>query len=99
MLKIGLEIQHWNKVDFEAKREVKKNELEEYGLKKNIDTLETSAKTNINIDLAFKKILDKILANKSDREIIEQYGIGDQKELQLSKGKNAKNNKGKKDCC
>ena len=64
-----------NKVDLEEKREVQKAELQEYGLKKNIETLETSAKTNINIDLAFKKLLDKILENKSDKEIIDMYGI------------------------
>ena len=88
-----------NKVDLESKRAVKKTELDEYGLKKNIDTLETSAKTNINIDLAFKKILDKILANKSDAEIIKEYGIGDQNQngINLKDGNTGK--KKKKECC
>ena len=86
-----------NKVDLEEKREVQKAELQEYGLKKNIETLETSAKTNINIDLAFKKLLDKILENKSDKEIIDMYGIGEQKDIQLNKAN--KKEKKKMDCC
>ena len=87
-----------NKIDLEAKRQVKKTELEEYGLKKKIDTLETSAKTNINIELAFKTLLDKILAHKSDKEIIELYGIGDEKDIKLTAKENKKEKK-KFDCC
>ena len=87
-----------NKIDLEEKRKVKKSELEEYGLKKKIDTLETSAKTNINIELAFKKLLDKILAHKTDKEIIELYGIGDEKDIKLTAKENKKEKK-KLECC
>ena len=87
-----------NKIDLESKRQVKKTELEEYGLKKKIDTLETSAKTNINIELAFKKLLDKILSHKTDKEIIELYGIGEEKDIKLTAKENKKEKK-KFDCC
>ena len=82
-----------NKIDLEAKREVQTDELKEYGLKKKIDIIETSAKERINIDEAFKKIVDLILGNKDEKKILEDFGVKTNNEINLDK------NVTKKDGC
>ena len=82
-----------NKIDLEAKREVQTDELKEYGLKKKIDIIETSAKERINIDEAFKKIVDLILGNKDEKKILEEFGVKTNNEINLDK------NVTKKDGC
>ena len=47
-----------NKIDLKEKREVKFDELEEFGMKKKIEVMEISAKERIKIDDAFQKIID-----------------------------------------
>ena len=74
-----------NKIDLEAKREVQTDELKEYGLKKKIDIIETSAKERINIDEAFKKIVDLILGNKDEKKILEDFGVKTNNEINLDK--------------
>ena len=74
-----------NKIDLGEKREVNTDELKEYGTKKKMDTIETSAKERINIDEAFKKIVDLILSNKSEDEILSKYGSKSSNEINLSK--------------
>ena len=74
-----------NKIDLEAKREVQTDELKEYGLKKKIDIIETSAKERINIDEAFKKIVDLILGNKDEKKILEEFGVKTNNEINLDK--------------
>ena len=83
-----------NKIDLEAKREVQTDELKEYGLKKKIDIIETSAKERINIDEAFKKIVDLILGNKDEKKILEEFGVKTNNEINLDK-----NVTKKKGCC
>ena len=82
-----------NKIDLEPKREVQTDELKEYGLKKKIDIIETSAKERINIDEAFKKIVDLILGNKDEKKILEEFGVKTNNEINLDK------NGTKKDGC
>ena len=82
-----------NKIDLEPKREVQTDELKEYGLKKKIDIIETSAKERINIDEAFKKIVDLILGNKDEKKILEDFGVKTNNEINLDK------NVTKKDGC
>ena len=82
-----------NKIDLEPKREVQTDELKEYGLKKKIDIIETSAKERINIDEAFKKIVDLILGNKDEKKILEEFGVKTNNEINLDK------NVTKKDGC
>ena len=82
-----------NKIDLEEKREVQTDELKEYGLKKKIDIIETSAKERINIDEAFKKIVDLILGNKDEKKILEEFGVKTNNEINLDK------NGTKKDGC
>ena len=74
-----------NKIDLEPKREVQTDELKEYGLKKKIDIIETSAKERINIDEAFKKIVDLIVGNKDEKKILEEFGVKTNNEINLDK--------------
>ena len=74
-----------NKIDLEEKRAVKTDELKEYGIKKNMNTIETSAKDRINIDEAFKQIVDLILSNKTEEEILSKFGTKSTNEINLSK--------------
>ena len=84
-----------NKVDLEQQRQVKIDELKEFGMKKKIDVIETSAKSNINIDESFKKLIDLILSNKSEEEIKKEFGIKNKNDINLTKN----NTQSKKSCC
>ena len=83
-----------NKIDLKEKREVNTDELTEYGMKKKIDTIETSAKERINIDEAFQKIIDLILSNKDENKILEHFGVKTNNEINLNK-----NDVKKEKCC
>ena len=86
-----------NKIDLDSERKVKYNELKEYGIKKKIDLFEVSAKTGENIDKIFDKIVSLILEDKTEKEIIEEFGVLQGKNFiltSLSKEKTGKNN-----CC
>ena len=85
-----------NKVDLEEKRIVKFDQLKEFGLKKKIDVFETSAKTGANLNKVFQKIVDLILQNRTDEEIIKEFGVIG-KNLSLGKKKTQKG--GKVNCC
>ncbi len=85
-----------NKVDLEEKRIVKFDQLKEFGLKKKIDVFETSAKTGANLNKVFQKIVDLILQNRTDEEIIKEFGVIG-KNLSLGKKKTQKGGKG--NCC
>ena len=86
-----------NKIDLKEKREVNFDELEEFGMKKKIEVMEISARERINIDEAFQKIINLILSNKSDKEIIDEFGIkNNNNDINLDK-KNTK--KRKQGCC
>ena len=77
-----------NKIDLKDKRQVETDELKDYGLKKNIEVIETSAKDKINVDEAFRKIVELILNNKNEKEILEEFGINNNKsDLNLSRSK------------
>ena len=75
-----------NKIDLEDKREIKTSELKDFGNKKGIEVIETSAKKRINIDEAFQKIVEIIIGNKSEKEILEEYGTKQTNEISLNKG-------------
>ena len=83
-----------NKIDLKEKREVNTDELTEYGIKKKIDIIETSAKERINIDEAFQKIIDLILSNKDENKILEDFGVKTNNEINLNK-----NDVKKEKCC
>ena len=62
-----------NKIDLNDLRVVKFDELKELGLKKKIDILETSAKDGININEAFKKIVDLIISSHTSEELLQEF--------------------------
>ena len=86
-----------NKIDLKEKREVNFDELEEFGMKKKIEVMEISARERINIDEAFQKIINLILSNKTDKEIIDEFGIkNNNNDINLDKNNKKKRKQG---CC
>ena len=86
-----------NKIDLKEKREVQFVDLEEFGMRKKIEVMEISAKERIKIDDAFKKIIDLILSNKTEKEIIDEFGIkNNNNDINLDKNKTTKKKQG---CC
>ena len=83
-----------NKCDLDDSREAKKEDVEIFCNEKKIDFFETSAKTNFNLDEAFKRMIELIFKNKKTG-----------KELTKRKHTNSiiSNNKGRKNnnvtCC
>ena len=73
-----------NKIDLRDKREIKLDELKEYGLKKRIDVMEVSAKERINIDEAFQKIVDLILSNKNKDDILAEFRVSNSNDINLA---------------
>ena len=86
-----------NKIDLQNKRKVELAYAKEMANKKNMEVIETSAKTGANINKVFTKLTELILENKSNEEIMEKFGLLEKKGTEkLNTGK--KNNKSKK-CC
>ena len=86
-----------NKIDLKEKREVNFDELEEFGMKKKIEVMEISAKERININDAFQKIINLILSNKTDKEIIDEFGNkNNNNDINLDKNNTKKRKQG---CC
>ena len=90
-----------NKSDLEEERTVPLKILEEFCLEKKINFLETSAKNNINLKEAFNKIVELIFEDKSDEDIIREFGVKKSSlsvtSKKLNKGKSSKNKSEK--CC
>ena len=87
-----------NKIDLEKKREVKNDLLKEYGLKKKIPVFEASAKTGANLNEIFNKLVDLILKDRTDEEIIREFGVKQGQNLTLGKKKTQKEGGGM-NCC
>ena len=87
-----------NKIDLEEERQVTFNELVEFGLKKKMDVIETSAKSRINIDESFKKLVDLILNKKTEEEINKEFGVKAPQRQNINLTKNNTKTK-KKKCC
>jgi Ras-related protein Rab-1A len=87
-----------NKVDLEKKREVNFDELKLYGMKKKIEVMETSAKTGINLNEAFDKLVDVILKNRTEAQLLREFGVNT-KPRGLSITKNDPKPEPKKKCC
>ena len=90
-----------NKSDLEEERTVPLKKLEEFCLEKKINFLETSAKNNINLKEAFNKIVELIFEDKSDEDIIREFGVKKSSlsitSKKLNKGKSSKNKSQR--CC
>ena len=57
-----------NKADLESRREVSKQEAENLARSWGISYIETSAKTRVNVDEAFTKLLTEIIKSKQSNE-------------------------------
>jgi small GTP-binding protein len=90
-----------NKSDLEEERTVPLKKLEEFCLEKKINFLETSAKNNVNLKEAFNKIVELIFEDKSDEDIIREFGVKKSSlsitSKKLNKGKSNKNKSQR--CC
>ena len=64
-----------NKFDLKEKRNVKKEDIEKFCLENNLNYFETSAKENINIKDVFNKMIELLFEDKSNEEIIREFGI------------------------
>ena len=62
-----------NKIDLEDQRQVKTEELEEFGNEKQMKVMEISAKTNENVNECFDLLVDELLDKKTESEIMERY--------------------------
>ena len=62
-----------NKCDLKDKRCVTEKDTDKFCKEINISLIETSAKDNINLNIAFNKITELILEGKSDEEIKELF--------------------------
>ena len=91
-----------NKVDLKNKREVDFNEVKEWSEKKEIESLEVSAKLGINVENTFKRLVELILGNKTKTEILEKFGMDEKKNIsttKLTKANNYTNVNKKSNCC
>jgi len=84
-----------NKVDLDSQRQVKFDTLKEYGIKEKMQVIETSAKTGVNIDKAFRMLVDLILSGRSDEELLSEFGAAQSGNLNLQKKQKGKEKKGK----
>ena len=74
-----------NKVDLDSQRAIKFDTLKEFGLKQKIPVIETSAKTGVNIEQAFKMLVDQILKGRNDEEIRKEFGFEQPENFNLQK--------------
>ena len=95
-----------NKIDLEEHRKVLKQDAEVYCKENNIEHYEASAKDNINLKEAFSKMVEIIFKDKTDEEIIREYGetnsslsVISKNSKQKIKKKKHKNKNEKERCC
>ncbi len=91
-----------NKSDLVEQREVSEEELNDYSKKNNIISLEMSAKDKKNLDEAFNKMIELIFKDKSDEEIIREFGVSNSSLSILTNNTKQKKRKKKKkneQCC
>ena len=66
-------------------------------MKKKIPVFETSAKTGVKLNEVFQKLIDLILKDRTDEEIIKEFGVKQGQNLNLGKKKTQKT--GGANCC
>ena len=87
-----------NKIDLEDKIVINKEKADKFAEKKNMKCFLTSAKDGINVDTIFQEIAELVLANKTEEEIIEEFGVKERSLSTLSKD-SQKMQTQKKKCC
>ena len=89
-----------NKFDLQNKRQVNFQEAKEWAEKKQIEIMEVSAKLGTNVNKAIMRLAEICLENKTNEEIMDNYGLNDNKKenAKLKKNKKDKDTKNKKFC-
>ena len=89
-----------NKFDLQNKRQVNFQEAKEWADKKQIEIMEVSAKLGTNVNKAIMRLAEICLENKTNEEIMDNYGLNDNKKenAKLKKNKKDKDTKNKKFC-
>ena len=89
-----------NKFDLQNKRQVNFQEAKEWADKKQIEIMEVSAKLGTNVNKAIMRFAEICLENKTNEEIMDNYGLNDNKKenAKLKKNKKDKDTKNKKFC-
>ena len=64
-----------NKCDLIDEREVSTEQLQKYSLEKNLCCFEASAKENIKIKEIFETMIELIFKDKTDEDIIKEFGV------------------------
>ena len=84
-----------NLIGSEKYRQVPFSDLKELAIKKNFGCFETCPKTGKNINEAFDYLVEKIIKNRTEDELVKEFGI---KEGKKSKTLSKKNINHKKNC-
>ena len=84
-----------NKFDLQNKRKVEFKEAKDWADKKQIECMEVSAKLGTNVNKAIMRLVEICLENKTKEEIMNSYGLNDNKKdnAQLKKSSKDKNKK------
>ena len=89
-----------NKCDLIDEREVSMSQLLTYCKEKNLCYFESSAKENINLKEIFEKIIELIFKDKSDEDIIKEFGVVNSSLSFISQStRNRKKNNNERDKC
>ena len=87
-----------NKFDLQNKRQVQFKEAKDWADKKQIEIMEVSAKLGTNVNKAIMRLAEICLENKSKEEIMDNYGLNDNKKENAKLKKGNKDSKNKKFC-
>ena len=85
-----------NKLDLKNEIEVSNELASNYAKRNNLKYFETSAKEGTNINVAFNTIIDLLFANKTEKDIINEFSRNNSS---LSVNTDSEDKKKKKSCC
>ena len=88
-----------NKSDLIDERKINKETIENYVKLNNMKYFETSAKNGKNLDVIFTEIVKLILGDKSEEEIMEQFGNNNPNDLSIITLESNKSINKRKKCC
>ena len=88
-----------NKIDLNNKRIIDKERMEKFAEKNNMKCFETSAKEGTNVDIIFTEIAKLIIQNKSEKDIIEEFGNRPTESSTMSLESKKTITHNKKKCC
>ena len=85
-----------NKLDLKNEIEVSNELASNYAKRNNLKYFETSAKEGTNINVAFNTIIDLLFANKTEKDIINEFSRNNSS---LSVNTDSEDKRKKKSCC